>query len=228
MDKIKVFILEDEKEIIDILRLYLEKEGYEVYSSTAAKDGLSLMEEVNPDVLLLDIGLPDENGFEIARKYRKQSNGILIFITGYRDNRMLLEGFEIGCDDYITKPFDPPEVIVRLKAILRRSGYRQEDMLEIGDLTLNFLDKSVTKNGKRIELFTKERQLLFYLATHPNQVFSTEHLFDVIWGVDSEADLKTVLVNVSTLRKKIEENPKKPKIIETVRGFGYKFTIPKK
>src|SRR5690606_4778335 len=128
--KIKVFILEDEKEIIDILRLYLEKEGYKVYSSTAAKEGLNLIDEVKPDVLLLDIGLPDENGFEIARKYRKQSNGILIFITGYRDSRMLLEGFEIGCDDYITKPFDPPEVIVRLKAILRRSGYYHQDILE--------------------------------------------------------------------------------------------------
>lgn len=224
MPSLKILVIEDEITIIDILRLYLEREGFTVFSSLNATNGLRLIEKVIPDIILLDIHLPDQNGFALARRYREISDGILIFITGEKTKSTIIQGFEIGCDDYITKPFDPPEVIARINAILRRSGNHQMNIFTSGDLTINFTDMSVSKRGKKVDLFTKERMLLFYLAQHPNQVFSTEQLFDCIWGINSGADLKTVLVHLSTLRKKIEDNPKKPQYIQTVRGFGYKFS----
>ncbi|MEC1716294.1 response regulator transcription factor [Schinkia azotoformans] len=225
MNPIKVLVIEDDASIVEILRLYLQREGFTVYTSLKAADGIRLMEEVTPHIVLLDIHLPDKSGFELARKYREISNGILIFITGEKTKTTIIQGFDIGCDDYVTKPFDPPELIARIKAQLRRSGMATAKILRVGDLTINFTNKSVYKNNEKIDLFIKERMLLFYLAEHPNQVFSTEQLYDNIWGIDYNTDLKTVSVHISTLRKKIEDNPKKPRYIETVRGFGYKFPL---
>ncbi|MCH1625978.1 response regulator transcription factor [Ferdinandcohnia quinoae] len=225
MQPIKILIVEDDHSIIEILRIYLHREGYIVYSSLNAADGLLLIEDVVPDIVLLDVNLPDKSGFELARKYRTLSDGILIFITGEKTKSTIIHGFEIGCDDYITKPFDPPEVIARIKANLRRTGKSTPNIITIGDLTINFSDKTVQKNGELIDLFTKEKMLLFHLVQHPNQVFSTEQLYDLIWGMDSSANLKTVLVHISTLRKKIEDDPKHPLYILTERGFGYKFAV---
>jgi len=218
-----ILIVEDDKSIIEILRLYLEREGYTVHSCINATDGLLLMENKNPDIVLLDLHLPDKNGFELARKYRTSSDGILIFISGEKTKSTIIQGFEIGCDDYITKPFDPPEVIARIKANLRRTGKNFPRVMTIGELTINFSDKTVSKNGNPIDLFAKEKMLLFLLAEQPNQVFSTEQLYDLLWGMDSSAHFKTVHVHLSTLRKKIENDPKHPCFIQTVRGFGYKF-----
>jgi DNA-binding response OmpR family regulator len=224
MGPITILIVEDDDSIIEILRLYLEREEFLVYSAATAADGLQLMEENIPNIVLLDLNLPDQNGFEIARRYRSLSEGILIFITGEKTKNTIIQGFEIGCDDYITKPFDPPEVIARIKANLRRIGVNSSNELTVGNLTINFSDKTVKKKGEMIELFAKERMLLFHLVQHPNQVFSAEQLYDLIWGIDSEAELKTVQVHLSTLRKKIEMDPKNPRFIQTVRGFGYKFS----
>ena len=231
MNATTILIVEDESFIIDILRLYLEKEGYTVYSSFNAADGLRLIEKIPPDIVLLDINLPDGNGFELARRYREISDGILIFITGENTKSTIIEGFEIGCDDYITKPFDSPEVIARIKAIIRRTAAftsKSSHVVNLGDLTINLSDKSIYKNGVEVELTPKERMLLFYLVEHPNQVFSAELLFDLIWGIDSEANLKTVSVHLSTLRSKIEDDPKNPEYVRTIRGFGYKFSTQAK
>lgn len=225
MNTIKILIVEDEQPLIDILRLYLAKEGFTVISSTSASEGMRLIDETAPDILLLDIHLPDQNGFDVARKFREQSDGVLIFITGEKSKSTVLEGFEIGCDDFIIKPFDPIELIARIKANIRRSGITATDVLKVGELKINLINKTVHKNDEEINLFTKEKMLLLYLAENPNQVFSAEQLYDHIWGMDSNADLKTVLVNLSTLRKKIEDNPKKPRYIQTERGFGYKLSL---
>lgn len=224
MGATRILIVEDDASIIEILHLYLKREGFSVYSSLNAAGGLRWMEEIIPDIVLLDLNLPDRNGFELARRYRELSNGILIFITGEKTKGTIIQGFEIGCDDYITKPFDPPEVIARIRANLRRIGKSTSNLLTLGDLSINFSDKSVRKKESIVDLFAKEKMLLFHLAQHPNQVFSTEQLYELIWGMDSEADLKTVQVHISTLRKKIEANPKNPRYIQTVRGFGYKFS----
>lgn len=225
MNTIKILIVEDEQPLIDILRLYLEKEGFTVISSSSASEGMRLIDKTAPDILLLDIHLPDQNGFDVARKFREKSDGVLIFITGEKSKRTVLEGFEIGCDDFIIKPFDPVELIARIKANIRRTGLATSDILKLGNLTINLINKTVHKNNEKVDLFAKEKMLLFYLAQNPNQVFSAEQLYDRIWEMDSNADLKTVQVNLSTLRKKIEDNPKKPKYIQTERGFGYKLSI---
>jgi DNA-binding response OmpR family regulator len=223
MGSIKIVIVEDEYKIVEIIRLYLEQEDFTVYTALNATEGLRLIESIEPDVVLLDVNLPEQNGFELARRYREISNGILIFITGEKTKDKIIQGFEIGCDDYVTKPFDPPELIARIKANIRRFSTKDADVITIGDLSMNMKDMSVWKKGKMVDLFTKERMLVFYLAQHPNQVFSAEHLYDIIWGMDSNAELKTVSVHISTLRKKIEDHPSTPKYIVTVRGFGYKF-----
>lgn len=231
MNSITILIVEDESIIIDILRLYLEEEGYTVLSSHNVADGLRLIGEIPPDIVLLDINLSDKNGYELARRYREISDGILIFITGENTKSTIIEGFEIGCDDYITKPFDPPEVLARIKAIMRRTGTyasNSSSVLNLGDLTINFSNKSVYKKEKEVDLHIKERMLLFYLVEHPNQVFSAEHLFDLIWGINSETNLKTVSVHLSTLRRKIEDDPRNPKYIRTIRGFGYEFSTQAK
>lgn len=220
----RIVIIENDEELIRILRLHLEKEGFSVYSTTCAKYGIQLIKTVKPDILLLDIHYPDQNGLELAKKYREISNGILIFITGEQTKSTIIKGFEIGCDDYVRKPFDPSELIARIKAHLRRVTPNPPYLDAFGNLTINFQNKTVHKHGKEVELYTKEKMLLLYLARHPNQIFSAEHLFEQIWGIDSDADLKTVHVHISTLRKKIEDYPKKPSYIITVRGFGYKFT----
>ena len=225
MRSTKIVMIEDECKIVEIVRLYLEQEGFTVYTSLNASEGLDLIESIVPDVLLLDINLPDQNGFELAYRYRELSDGILIFISGERTKDTIIKGFEIGCDDYVTKPFDPPELIARIKANIRRIRKSESNVLTAGDLSINFKDMSVYKNGKLVDLFTKEKMLLFYLVQHPNQVFSAEQLYDSIWGIGSDADLKTISVHISTLRKKIEDDSGQPQYIHTVRGFGYKFSI---
>lgn len=225
MHAIKIVMVEDEHKIVEIVRLYLKNEGFTVFTALNATDGLHLIKSIEPEVVLLDVNLPDQNGFELARRYRELSDGILIFITGEKTKDKVIQGFEIGCDDYVIKPFDPPELIARIKVNVRRFLKKNgnKDVLTFGDLSINLKDKSVSKREQLVELFTKERMLLFYLVQHPNQVFSANQLYESIWGIESEADLKTVSVHISTLRKKIEDDPSHPQHIITVRGFGYKF-----
>ncbi len=224
MTPLTILIIENDEELINILRIYLEREGFTVHSTTCPHHGVELIETINPDILLLDIHFPDQSGLELARKYREISNGILIFITGEQTKDMVMKGFEIGCDDYVRKPFAPSELIARIKAHLRRFTPKLA-LSTYGNLTINFQNKTIYKHGQEVELYTKEKMLLLYLAQHPNQVFSAEHLFEQIWGMDSKADLKTIHVHISTLRRKVEVHPKKPSYIITVRGFGYKFTF---
>lgn len=226
MKQIEIVIIEDDPSILEIIRLYLERESYVVFTAKNASEGLFLIESVMPDVALIDVNLPDESGFEIARKFREISNGILFFITAEKGKEKVIQGFEVGCDDYITKPFDPAEVVARVKANIRRIKKPQnENKFIFGNVEINFKEASVTKNGVALDLSKKEKMILFYLVQHPNQVVSTELLYEKIWGFDSISDLKTVSVHMSTLRKKIEDEPNNPKYIKTVRGFGYKFNM---
>ncbi|TSI03067.1 response regulator transcription factor [Lysinibacillus sp. BW-2-10] len=222
---IKIGIIEDDIKTIEILKLYLEREQFNVNVALNGQNGLELIHNILPDVLILDLNLPDYSGFDLAKKYRSQSNGILFFITGEKSKDKLIYGFEVGGDDYITKPFDPAEVIVRIKANLKRLENSSFDILKIGNLIINFNDTTVTKSGQLLDLSVKEKMLLFYMVKHKNQVLLTESLYDAIWGYDAVSDLKTVTVHISTLRKKIEEDKNNPKYIQTVRGFGYKFVI---
>ncbi len=224
-----VVIAEDEVDIQNLLKLYLEKE-YHVISFANGEEALAGIIDVMPDLVILDILLPGMNGFKICERLREKEIHIpVIFLSAKREQSEKIRGLEIGADDYITKPFDPGELMARVKAHLRRSTQKtaseevNTNMITWGELHIDIEQYVVTVGDKPIHLSTKEIQLLILLASNPRRVFSTEQLYDLIWGEDQFGDLKTVSVQISTLRKKIEKNPSKPEYIITVRGFGNKF-----
>ena len=222
----KILIIEDDLDINEVLKLYLENAQYNVYTAKTLIDGEKLLNKICPDLILLDVNLPDGNGFEFAKKIRKQTNAILIFVTAHHNIDHKLEGFEVGADDYITKPFIPKEVVARVQAHLRRKGNASDDQVIIFDnLRIDLNEKEVYKDGELINLYTKEKKLLFYLVENANRVVSSEQIIDEVWGFDGVADAKTVAVHISTLRRKIGDSYSKASRIQTVRGFGYKFVI---
>lgn len=220
-----ILIVEDDGDIAGVLTLYVESAGYNVIQATTLKDAMQAIKEHKPDLLLLDVNLPDGNGFDFAVQIRERTEAIIIFITVNNNIDDKLAGFDAGADDYLTKPFIPKEVVARIRANLKRRQQLKPNIIEIGDVTINIKEASVYKGGEIVNLFTKEKQLLFYLVERANTVISTEQLIDNIWGYDEVVDIKTVSVHISTLRKKIENNPSKPEMIQTIRGFGYKFVL---
>ena len=227
-----VLIAEDEEDIRNIMTLYLQQE-YHVIAYGNGEEALAGIIENKPDIVLLDILLPGINGFTICQHLReKKVMTPVIFVSAKREQRDKIRGLEIGADDYMTKPFDPAELMARVRANLRRSNQSNQEaemedtskqIIMIGDLHIDTELYHVTVGGKPIHLSTKEMQLLILLASNPNRVYSTEQLYDLIWGEGHYGDLKTVSVHISTLRKKIEKYPAKPEYIITIRGFGYKF-----
>ncbi|WP_332651737.1 response regulator transcription factor [Lysinibacillus sp. 54212] len=220
-----ILIVEDDQDISGILALYVKNDGYKAIQAMTLHDAMEAVKEHEPDLILLDVNLPDGNGFDFAKEVRKIAETIIIFITVKDSIDDKLEGFDSGADDYLTKPFIPKEVIARIRANLKRRQQSKPSVIEIGDITINVQEAMVYKAGEIVNLFTKEKQLLFYLVERANMVISTEQLIDNIWGYDDVVDIKTVSVHISTLRKKIENNPSKPEIIQTIRGFGYKFVL---
>jgi DNA-binding response OmpR family regulator len=227
-----VLIAEDEEDIRNIMTLYLQQE-YHVIAYGNGEEALAGIIENKPDLVLLDILLPGINGFNICQQLRERNVMTpVIFVSAKREQRDKIRGLEIGGDDYMTKPFDPGELMARVKANLRRSNRSNQEtemkdtgkqMITLGDLHIDTELYRVTVGKKPIHLSTKEMQLLILLASNPNRVYSTEQLYDLIWGEGHYGDLKTVSVHISTLRKKIEKHPAKPEYIITIRGFGYKF-----
>ena len=222
-----IFIVEDDEVLGNVVSLYLQKSGYDVTVFTSVEMAWKKINIQIPSLLLLDINLPGESGFDLAKKYRKKTEeGIIIFLTGNSQLEEKLMAFQLGADDYLTKPFLMEELVARVKAHLRKVPLRKEaeaqENVIIGDIRLDFVTKNVYKKDVEIPLFVKEKKLLFFLAKNYNRVFSAEQLFEILWGMDSEADLKTVAVHISNLRKKIEDDSKHPQYLHTVRGFGYK------
>ncbi|RSL33705.1 DNA-binding response regulator [Salibacterium salarium] len=230
MDAAKtVLVVEDEEDIRNLIVLYLQNK-YKVLTANDGLPALTVIKENQPDLILLDILLPGMNGMDVCMKLRETDvKTPVLFLSAKRDFEDKIQGLELGADDYITKPFDPGELMARIQAHLRRTNtnvvqhHSKENVLMVGDLEIDMNSYSVTQNGQPLHLFAKEMQLLLMLAQNPNQVFSTEQLYDSVWGTDRFGDLKTVSVHISNLRKKIEKNPAKPQHIITVRGFGYKF-----
>ena len=224
MEETTVLIIEDDSDILEVLSLYVQNAGYEVLRASTVKEGREMFSSHSVDLVLIDINLPDGSGVELGKEIRKKSEAVLFFITANNTVEDKLQGFDAGADDYITKPFIPKEVIARINAQLKRKKAPKKNQLIINnDILIDFEEKSVYKQGKELHLFTKEKQILFYLVENQNQVLSTEQIINHVWGYDEIVDLKAVTVHISMLRKKIESNPTKPKYIQTVRGFGYKF-----
>ncbi|WP_226038504.1 response regulator YycF [Aquibacillus saliphilus] len=228
----KILVVDDEKPIADILKFNLEKEGYQVICAYDGDEAVRLTDQENPDLLLLDIMLPNRDGNEVCREVRKNHNMPIIMLTAKDSEIDKVLGLELGADDYVTKPFSNREVIARVKANLRRQQHVPEDNtrvnkdIKIGSLAIHPDAYTVTRDGKQIELTHREFELLHYLARHIGQVMTREHLLETVWGYDYFGDVRTVDVTVRRLREKIEENPSNPLWIVTRRGVGYYLRNP--
>ncbi|WP_078594087.1 response regulator transcription factor [Evansella clarkii] len=231
MSGVKIILAEDDRGIRDLTTLYLTQKGYDVFSAEDGRKAIKLIEEIRPDLMLLDIMLPGMNGYEICEKVREITDAPVIFLSAKRHSADKVKGFESGGDDYMTKPYNMAELEARIKAHLRRNTRVAErkiksSVLKYGELSVDTSSCEVYISGEKLILYAKELQLLLLLINHPNQVFSAEQIYDQIWGSDKFGDLKTVMVHISMLRKKIEKDPSRPEFIKTVRGFGYKFNAP--
>lgn len=220
----KILIVEDDVDIMEVLFLSIKNAGYEVIQASTISEGWGAVQTQNPDMILLDVNLPDGNGFKLAKKTREISDAVIIFLTVNSLIEHKLEGFDVGADDYITKPFIPKELIARIQAHLKRKKpIPKENILHIGNLSIHYDQLNIYKNGELLNLYTKEKKLLLYLIENSNKVLSVDQLIDHVWGYDGVTDSKTLSVHISNLRRKIEDTPTNPQKIQTIRGFGYKF-----
>jgi two-component system response regulator VicR len=230
MDERCVLIIEDEQAIVDILKFNFQKEGYKVLEAMDGQTGLELALSENPDLILLDVMLPRMDGFEVCKKIREKSSVPVIMLTAREEEVDKVLGLELGADDYMTKPFSIRELTARVKANLRRTsidrasvGQDNASLITSGDLTINVERYEVSKYGKVIDITLREFELLKFLATQPERIFSRENLLENVWGYEYYGDVRTVDVTVRRLREKIEDDPGMPRYIITKRGVGYYF-----
>jgi len=217
----KILVVDDEPNIIELARLYLEREGYQVEGVSTGQDALLKQGTSHPDLIVLDLMLPDIDGFEVCRRLRAKSDIPVLMLTARKDDVDKIVGLELGADDYFTKPFNPRELVARVKAILRRYqvGQKPAETVDIGDVHIDLSRHEVTVAGNPIKLRTKEFALLAAFAQNPGIVFSREKLLDMVWGYDYYGETRTVDVHVNHLREKIASSSV---TIETLRGTGYK------
>ena len=231
MSQRSVLIIEDEQPIIDILKFNLEKEGYTVFEATDGATGLDYALSKNPDLVLLDVMLPQMDGFEVCKHIREKSTVPIIMLTAREEEVDKVLGLELGADDYMTKPFSIRELTARVKANLRRTlpdsalaaKPAPTNTITSGDLSINTERYEVQKRGKVIEITLREFELLKFLATQPQKIFTRENLLENVWGYEYYGDVRTVDVTIRRLREKIEDDPGMPRYIVTKRGVGYYF-----
>jgi DNA-binding response OmpR family regulator len=228
----KILIVDNEIEIIQLLRLYLTREGFQIIWSTDSTKALTLIKDEHPDLILLDIVMPGYSGLEVCSKVREYSDVPILFISCKGADIDKVVGLSIGADDYITKPFSPAELVARVKAHLRRrnisgagdAGYTPQNTITFDRITIDPNARTITVDGNPVHLTAKEFDLLVLLCRYPNRVFTSKQIFDHLWDAyGSNEDFRTVMVHISNIRKKIETDPEHPRYIHTVRGVGYKF-----
>lgn len=227
----KIMVVDNEMEIIQLIKLYLSREGYDVVWTTDSTKATALAAEENPDLILLDVVMPGINGIELCSKIREHSDVPILFVSCKSQDIDKVLGLSIGGDDYISKPFSPAELVARVKAHLRRrnlQGFNSErefteDSIRINNLLINLPSHTVSVDGKPVHLTAKEFELLVMFCKYPNRVFTSQQIFNSLWDTYGlEDDVRTVMVHICNLRKKIETNPDNPQYIQTVRGVGYK------
>ena len=228
MPEEKVLVVEDEQEIRELIRDYLEVEGFEVAMAADGEEGLEQFNTYEPDIIVLDIMLPKIDGMEICKTIRNKSNIPILMLSAKKSDVDKVLGLGLGADDYMTKPFSPKELVARIKAQLRR--YKelshtnvQKNSLEFKDLKIDLDAYNVFLEGEKIQLSAKEFEILKFLALNPERVYSREQIFDQIWGFNEYGDINTVTVHIRKIREKIEQDSSNPEYIETVWGVGYKF-----
>jgi len=224
----RILIIEDDRDIVELVRYNLANEGYQVGSSGDGATGLSMLKKSPPDLLLLDLMLPKLSGLEICREVRRDEslNRLpILMLTARGEEADRVVGLEMGADDYVVKPFSPRELIARVKALLRRAEPPSEAPrpIEIGRLVIDPASYRVSHGGRPVALSTLEFRLLYYLASRPNRVFTRDQLLDAVWGTDRFVTPRSVDVYVRRLREKIESDPENPVHLKTVRGAGYLF-----
>lgn len=227
----KILIVDDEEDILKLLKTVLIKEGFEhVHTAATANEGWLQFHDKQPDLVILDIMLPDGEGYDVCKQIRSVSNVPIFFLSAKTEEIDKILGFAIGGDDYITKPFSPKEVAYRIKARFRRAEAvpeeeKKDHILKAGPFELNEQTFELKKNGEIIELKPKELGLFTHLLKHPNRIISKESLYDQVWGEESFGYDNTVMVHVRRLREKIEEDPSNPQFLVTVKGLGYKLAL---
>lgn len=230
----RILVVDDEKSIVDILRLNLQKEGYtvsEAYDGAeAVEKALSGNSEERPDLILLDVMLPEMNGFDVCKKIRESSTVPIVMITAREDEVDKVLGLEIGADDYVTKPFSMRELLARVKANMRRVEIEpvkddDNDIIEVGCFRLDCNRYELYKGEKLIDLTVREFELIKFLSAQPNKIYSRKSLLEYVWDYEYYGDVRTVDVTVRRVREKIEDDPSQPKHIMTKRGVGYYFAL---
>lgn len=224
----KILIVDDDKDIVELLSIYVKNEGYDVEKAYNGKEAITKI-NTNPDIdlMILDVMMPQLDGMAVVRAVRKDSQIPILMLSAKTDDLDKIQGLVQGADDYVTKPFNPLEVMARVKSLLRRSQHEvknnEPDQIEVGSLIIKKDSHEVeTVNGKEISLTALEFGILYLLASHPNRVFSADEIFERVWQQESVVSAKTVMVHMSHLRDKIEEATGGEKVIQTVWGVGYK------
>lgn len=224
----RILIIEDDLDIAELERDYLQLNGYKV---EIVQDGLTGVKKATSgiyDAVVVDLMLPDKDGFEIIKEIRKSQEIPLIVVSAKIEDINKIRGLDFGADDYLTKPFSPSELVARVKAHLKRyqrlkGPIPTQDVIQHKGLEINTASHKVFVNASEIQLTTKEYEILFFMASNPNIVFSKEHIFDAIWGNDNFGEVATVAVHIQKIRKKLEKDPANPEFIETLWGTGYRF-----
>lgn len=227
----RILIIEDEESIADLEKDYLELSGFEVETENSGDTGLKRSLEEEFDLIILDLMLPEVDGFEICRQIREKKNVPIVMVSAKKDDIDKIRGLGLGADDYMTKPFSPSELVARVKAHLARyerlvnSNLPENDMVEIRGIKIDKTARRVWIEGEERNFTTKEFDLLTFLAQNPNHVFTKEELFKEIWDMESVGDIATVTVHIKKIREKIEKQSSKPQYIETIWGVGYRFKM---
>lgn len=236
MQEPTILIVEDEADLANLLKVSLQKEGYKlIHTANSIDKAWSSFQQVKPDIVLLDVMLPDGEGYDLCRRIREVSHIPVLFLSAKNEEIDKILGLAIGGDDYITKPFSPKEVAYRVKAHLRRAGYQIQETttttqiktIQVGPFVLNSDETEVQKDGALLELTAKEIGLMACFMHNPNRILSKETLFERVWSEDFFGSDNTVMVHIRRLREKIEHDPSKPVYITTVKGLGYKLVVPK-
>ena len=221
-----ILVVDDEPKIVKLARDYLEQAGYRVQSADNGKDALAVYRQGHPDLVVLDLNLPEQDGLDVCRTLRRASDVPIIMLTARIEETDRLIGLELGADDYITKPFSPRELVARVRAVLRRvrGGVRQPGLIRAADLEIDLNGHTVTRAGAPVGLTRTEFNLLAILAQHPGQTLTRDQLVDQLYGVAYDGFDRSVDAHIKNLRRKLEANPFEPRYVLTVYGLGYKFT----
>jgi two-component system alkaline phosphatase synthesis response regulator PhoP len=224
----KILIVDDERDLLNLITMHLTMAGYEALQASNGRTALEVIKRDHPSLVILDLMLPELDGWEVCKRLREDRQDIpVIILTACTETEDKLRGFDVGADDYVTKPFSPRELIARVKRVLSRIEIKPSltKQLAAGNLTIDLEDADIRMNGRPVALTEIEKTILMTLASHPGTLVTHEQLLDEVWGEDRIVEYGNIAVHIRHLRKKIEKNPDHPTIIKTVKGIGYKLEV---